>query len=239
MNAAQHPRLHLTVFGASRGIGFETVRQAFEAGHIVTAVCRNGGALRAQFPKLRVIEGDASDPATVDRALRLDTSTTPGSEQSRAPVDAVICALGAPALSDSKIRTEGTRAIVAGMQRAGVQRIAAVSVMGAAESRDQLPWFYRAILFPLYLRKAVAEHEEQERILAASSLEWTAVRPPNLTEGARTPNVAAGVFDDWSPLEMSVPRADVAQILLRCVVTGEFLRQTPVVATPKVSRNAA
>lgn len=237
---APYPHLYLAIFGASRSIGFEAVRQALAAGHQVTAVSRKGDALGARFPQLWIVEGDATDPRTVDHALHAPAPEAETHDRTaRRPVDAVLCALGAPALSDSKIRSRGTEAIVAGMKRAGVRRIAAVSLMGAAETRSRLPLLYRAVIFPLYLRKPVADHEAQERILTQSRLDWTVVRSPNLTDDAVSAAYLAGVFEDWSALQMTVPRADVAHFLLRCITAAEFIREAPVVASPKARRSAA
>jgi len=194
------PFRHVAIFGASRGIGRLAVTQALSAGYAVTAVARDGEALRGEHPEIRIVSGDVTQRATVDRALQ-DT-------------DAVICALGAPARSRSQVRAEGTQAIVAGMKRRGIRRITAVSVLGAAEMRTHLPFLYRYIIFPLYLERAVRDHERQEAILAASGLDWTIVRPPNLTDGPLTRDYASGFEAELGGLSLTISRADVADLLV-------------------------
>lgn len=213
------PKTQLAIFGASRGVGREALRIALQRGHSVVAVARHPEELKREFPDARVIQGSVTDLEVVAKALQGTT--------------AVLCALGAPAMTDSKVRSEGTRAIIAGMRRTGVKRIVAVSVMGARESRKKLPFFFRYILFPLYLRRAVADHNAQEDLLASSGLDWTAVRPPNLEDGPATGNYVTGAIDDWSQLAFVVKRADVANYMLDCALSGAEIGETPLISAPK------
>lgn len=218
-------RTQLAIFGASRGVGLEALRIALRRGHSVVAVARNSAELKREFPEAQVIQGSVTDPEVVARALKGAT--------------AVICALGAPALSHSKVRSEGTRTIIAGMRKVGVKRIVAVSVLGARESRQKLPFFFRYILFPLYLRRAVADHNVQEELLAASGLDWTAVRPPNLEDGPATGDYLAGAIDDWSQLALVVRRADLAEYMLACALSDSEIGRTPLISAPKASAAGA
>ena len=68
------------IVGASRGIGYETVRLALKEGHSVRAMARSATSIRVRDPKLEKLDGDALDQHTIERAL--------------AGVDAVIQTLG-------------------------------------------------------------------------------------------------------------------------------------------------
>ena len=205
---ASQPRTHaapsretLAVFGATRGVGLRLVAQALAAGHRVRALVRDPRRFALTHPRLEVLGGDALDPAAVLGTLE--------------GADAVICALGAPALSRSKVRSEGTTRIVRAMEETGQRRLICVSVLGARESREGLPFFLRYVIFPLYLRRAVAEHERQERVLEESGLDWTAVRPPTLTDGPPTGAYAFGFEPpEMGRLTLDISRADVAHFML-------------------------
>lgn len=214
----------LAVFGASRGVGRHVVQQALARGHQVTAVARHTAELRKAFPAARLVEGDATDAATVRAALD--------------GVDAVICTLGAPAWSRSKVRSEGTRTILEGMERAGLSRILVLGVLGAAESREHLPFTLRYLIFPLYLRRPVAEHEAQERILRASGLDWTILRAPYLEEGPRTGRYALGFGADLTGLTLTVSRADAADFFLDQVGSAQYARRTVEISYAKAARAA-
>ena len=56
------------IVGASRGIGFETVKLALKAGHSVRALVRSATAIGSRDPKLEKLDGDALDQHT-ERAL--------------------------------------------------------------------------------------------------------------------------------------------------------------------------
>ncbi|MEM7151833.1 MAG: NAD(P)H-binding protein [Myxococcota bacterium] len=191
---------HLAVFGATRGIGRHVVDFALQSGHRVTALARDPTALELGDDRLRVVGGDATDADAVARAV--------------AGADAVVCALGAPARNRDRVRARGTENIIAAMARQGVQRLLCVSVLGAAETRGDLPWFLRYLFFPLYLRQAVADHEAQERLIAASSLRWTIVRPPHLTDGPRTDEFQHGEGSGGGAWTLKISRADVAGFML-------------------------
>ena len=191
--------LHITIFGASRGIGRHALELALQAGHHVTALLRDPNAV-AETPRLRVLRGDATNIADVREAV--------------SGADAVVCAVGAPALSRSRVRSEATALIVQAMREQGIERLLCVSVLGAGEQRAALPFLLRRVIFPTYLRRPVAEHERQERLLRDSELDCTAVRPPTLTDGPRTGQYAHGFGVDFAGLTLKVSRADVADFLV-------------------------
>ena len=202
-------KLTLALFGATGGTGRQLLTRALDRGHHVVALARTPGALDPR-PGLRVVGGDATDPAAVQRTL--------------AGADAVLVALGAPALARTRIRTEGTRTIVAAMREAGIRRIGAVSLLGAHESRDQLTFFLRRLFFPLYLRRAVVDHEDQESLLAASDLDYVIARPPHLNDGPAQGTFAHG-FDDTPGLTFHLSRADLADFLLDEMERPRYRRQ--------------
>ncbi|MEQ9075283.1 MAG: SDR family oxidoreductase [Sandaracinaceae bacterium] len=206
---------HVALFGGTNGIGRAVLDQALDAGLAVTALARDASKL-APRDGLRVVQGSATDPDAVAATL--------------AGVDAVVCALGAPALSRSKVRSEGLRAITDAMAELGIRRVAVVGIMGAGASRAKLPFFLRRVLFPTYLRRPVQEHERQEAILRESDLDWTVVRPPNLTDGPRTGDYAHGEVEDWSTLSIAISRADVADLILGALRGGHYVRQTPIIS---------
>ena len=104
--------MKLTIIAATGGVGRELLEQAVAAGHDVTAVVRNPGKLSRP---VRTVTADmaAADPAALESAV--------------AGADAVLSGLGPHSNADVGIAAQGTRAIVAAMQAAGVRRIVAVS----------------------------------------------------------------------------------------------------------------
>ena len=197
----------LIVFGATQGVGREAVLQGLEKGHRVIAVARSAQKMGIEHSNFVPHAGDLMDPHVSEDAIRL--------AQESSDRVSVICTLGAPALSTSKIRTVGTENILRAMKRRGLNRILALSLLGAHETRRQLPPMLRYLLFPLYLRRPVAEHEKQETLLRDSGLNWTILRPPFLTDAPRTGDYAEGFGDDWSRLSLKISRADTAHFFVK------------------------
>jgi putative NADH-flavin reductase len=204
--------MKLTIIAATGGVGRELLQQALAAGHDVTAVVRNPGKLSRQ---VRAITTDltAPDPAALESAV--------------AGADAVLSGLGPHSNSDAGIASHGTRAIVAAMKAAGVRRIVAVSAAPVSTvptpgnpsppKHDPGDGFFMRYLFSrvasAMFGKVYADLAQMEDILAASGLDWTVVRPPQLTDkpltgSYRTAN-GQNIRGGWS-----VPRADVAQFMI-------------------------
>lgn len=220
----------LAIFGATGGIGLALTRQALTAGRQVRALVRNPAKLHDlvadlgpnALGRLHVEQGDVT--VTADAAR-----TVAGS-------DAVLVALGAPPFSGSTVRSDGTATVVSAMKTEGARRIVAVSVFGAHETRRQLPFFLRYVIFPFYLAQPVREHERQERILAESGLDWTAVRPPNLTDEAAEHGITHG-FTDAREATMYIGREEVAAFMLEEIEARRYVGATPAIAQRPAPRN--
>lgn len=188
--------MQITVFGASGTIGRHVVTQALESGHQVTAHTRDASRITEQHPAT-VVEGSPTDPDSCFTAV--DGS------------DAVIVVLGAGAKGG--IRAAGTQAVMQAMQRAGVRRLICQSTLGVGSSRDNLNWWWRYAMFGGLLRRAYADHVEQETLVAASDLDWTIVRPAAFTDQP-VKGVQHGFDGAERGLQFKVSRGDVAAFLL-------------------------
>ena len=202
--------LSILVFGATGGTGRAVVDQALEAGHHVTAFVRTPSKLDRKHDRLKVLQGDATDNAAVRSAM-------PGH-------DAVFCALGAPARDRSGLRERGTAAILEAMEATGVRRLVCLSTYGIAETRDSLPFFLKYVVVPFYLARAFADHEAQEERVRASAVDWTLVRPTNLTDGPLTGDYRHGFPPTESGLKLKISRSDVAHFMLQQLDDRSYLR---------------
>ena len=205
------------IIGASRRIGYETVRLALKQGHSVRALARSANTIRLHDPKLAKLEGDALDQRTIERAL--------------AGVDAVIQTLGVPPnpkliFSGTRLFSETTRILVDAMEAKGVKRLICVTGLGAGDSRGHGGLLYNTVLW-LILGRIYADKDVQEWIIRRSRLDWTVARPTVLTNGPRT-GAYRVLIDarDWR--SGSISRADVADFLVRQIDDASLVRKTPV-----------
>ena len=220
--------MKLTIVAATGGIGRQILQQAVAAGHDVTAVVRNPAKITAD---VRVVEADLSDPDPVTLAAAM------------AGADAVLSGLGAHSRADEDIAAGGTQAIVTAMRTAGSRRIIVVSAapIGTVPSpgRPHPPkhdpgdaFFMRYLLGPAVkaaFRGHYADLARMEDVLRDSGLDWTAVRPPRLTNKPATGRyrTAAGQNVRGGAL---ISRADVAGFMLALAARPKTAGQVMAIA---------
>lgn len=106
---------------------------------------------------------------------------------------------------------DGARRIVSAMRDVGPKRLVYLSALGVAESRADTGALVRRLIIPLVLRGAYADHATDEARIRASGLDWTIVRPTNLTRGPATGRFKSGPhICDRFPIGR-ISRADVAR----------------------------
>ncbi|MEQ8653982.1 MAG: SDR family oxidoreductase [Kiloniellales bacterium] len=203
--------MNVIVFGATGSVGRHLVAQALQQDHRVTAFARHADSLEIQHDKLIKIAGDVLNAAAVEAAL--------------AGQDAAMITLGAG--RKGGVRAEGTRNIIAAMQRHGPSRLICQSTLGAGDSRQQLNFFWKRIMFGLLLRPAYLDHQLQEALVRESGLDWTIVRPAAFTDGPLSASYQAGFPPSVRGLTLKISRADVADFMLRQLRDGRYLHQTP------------
>ena len=193
--------MRVIVFGATGSVGRLAAGQLLEEGHEVTAFARRPERFGIAHPLLRNHAGDALVQADVSAAM--------------AGQDAVIVALGAGASRSSRIRSQGTLNIIRAMQAHGVRRLVCQSTLGARESWANLNFWWKRVMFGLLLRPVFKDHELQERLVEASGLDWTILRPSAFTDAPASAVLREGFGPDEPGLNLTVPRIDVAASLVR------------------------
>lgn len=171
--------MRVLVMGATGGSGRAAVDALVERGHEVTAFARRASASFAGRDGVRAVDGDATVPGDVERAITGQDAVvvTLGIAES-----ALRVRLRGSSGTPLEVRSQGTAAVVAAMRRHGVRRLVVQSSYGVGETRDRLPFSSR-LVFALVLRPQIADHERQERIVRQSGLDWTIVQPVYLTDG--------------------------------------------------------
>jgi len=171
--------MRVLVVGATGGSGRGAVEALVAAGHEVTAFARRADAAFPERDGVRRIAGNVTVAADVGRAVQGQDAVivTLGISQS-----ALRVRLRGPSGTPLDVRSRGTAAVVAAMREHGVRRLVVQSSYGVGATRDRLPLSSR-LVFALLLAPQIADHEEQERVVRASGLDWTLVQPVYLTDG--------------------------------------------------------
>ena len=205
--------MKLAIFGSTGKVGRQVMAQAAEKGHDVTAHARSPEKLEHLHANVVVAKGDVLD---YDSVLK----TVQGQ-------DAVVCALGMPLLNKDGLRTNGTRNIIRAMEDTGAKRLICLSGLGAGDSFQKLPLFYRYFVFPVILRHVFADHETQEALVRNSRLDWTIARPGNFRDGDLTGTYQHGFSDIDKSLKLKISYADVADFMLKQLGDDTYLHQAP------------
>jgi putative NADH-flavin reductase len=198
------------IIGATGGTGRQLVSQALERGHFVTALVRTPSKLSIEHSNLQVVKGDVLDYASVEAAMR-------GQE-------AVLSALGHKRFfSPARVLSEGTRNLLRAMEAHGVSRFICETSLGLGDSAGRMGLYYTLFVIPFVLPLYFWDKTRQERLIAASRVEWVVVRPAVLTDeatrGAYRHGRAVGSFL-WT---LRIPRADVADFMLNQITTDTYL----------------
>ncbi len=209
--------MKLTIFGSTGGTGRQVLVQALKHGHDVTAFARRPEKLDQKHGNLQIVRGDVMDFALVERAIQGQ--------------DAVLCSLGMPNIMDkSQLRANGTKNIIRAMEKTGTRRFICQSSLGAGDSREVLPFHYKYLLAPLFMRHLYSDHNIQENYIRESQLDWTIVRPGILTDAEHTGTYQHGFTADNKSVTVKISRADVADFMLRQLTEDTYMYKTPCIS---------
>jgi len=212
--------MNILVFGSTGSIGTQLLQQGLANGHSITAFARDITKISVTHENLKTVQGDVLDPASVAAAIGHDTA-----RYDSMGYDAVIIVLGAG--MKGGVRAKGTLNIIQAMQQKNIKRLVCQSTLGAGDSRGNLNFFWKYIMFGGLLKQAYADHQQQEQIVRASGLDWTIVRPAAFTDGRSTGKYRHGFATDDKTTQLKISRADVAEFLLRQLSDSRYLYQSP------------
>jgi putative NADH-flavin reductase len=206
------------VIGASGGVGRWVATLAANEGHSVTAVVRPTSEFDP-VDGVRVVRGDLTDPEF------LETVVTGH--------DAVISCVGlrragkspfAKLLSPSDLTTRLASTLTRAMESQNVRRLVVTSAGGVGDSFAQLTWPVQQLVSTGNVAVAYRDLAGMEARLAASSLDWLAVRPVTLMNGA--PAGRARPVPRYGLVSI-IRRSDAAQWMVRAATQHDsFVEHT-------------
>lgn len=209
--------MRILIVGASGALGRQLVTKALARGDQVTALVRRPERFEPRHVNLTVVPGDVLDPAAVDAAV--------------AGQEAVISALGHKRwMIPTRILSTGTANVLDAMALHGVRRFVCVTSLGVGDSWWRMGLYYTLFVLPVILQFYFWDKHRQERIVRASGLDWTIVRPGALTKGRARGTWRSGRAIGNPLWTVRIARADVARFLLDEVADPHHLRETVAVA---------
>lgn len=206
--------MKILILGASQGTGALAAQYALDKGHEVTAFARSPQKLAIEHPKLTKRVGDFHDPESVAAAV-------PGH-------DAVIITASATSFktlrNDPTYFSRGTKPTIDGMEKHGVKRLVVLSALGVGDSRPLFPALLRPLFIGFLLKTPYRDHERQEAMVHASSLDWVVARPGKLYDGPAKGKVKKSA-DVTVKVPTSISRGDVAEFLVEACESDAWVRK--------------
>ncbi len=202
--------MKLVVLGATGGTGLELVRQAIEHGHSVTALVRSPDRLRTFRDRIAIKQGDLFNRTELERAISGHDAVLSGFGP-RVPVSK----------ADAHLLEQFAVALTGAMAQVGVRRVVVESVAFLFKDSIVPPTYLLGrLLFP----RTVADASAMERVFAESDLDWTMVRPPELTDKPYTGKyrVREGHLPRFG---FTISRADVADYMIKSTENRSSIRE--------------
>ena len=203
--------MKIAIIGATRGIGFELTKQSLADGHVVTALVRDPGRMSINHPNLHIIEGDATNPDSVAKAVK-------GQD--------VICdCLGTKNVSKPQTMFSKSAENISKVIKPE-QLLIAVTGLGAGDSKGHCSFVYDNIMLPLVLKRQYEDKDRQEAIIKNKVSRWIIVRPGFLSNGERTGKYRA-ITEMTGKHGGRIARADVADFVLSQAKSPAYMGKTP------------
>lgn len=158
--------MKITVIGAGAGIGLQTVIQALQKGHTVTALSTNTSAI-PDHELLTKIDGSATTISDLKKAIK-------GS-------DAVLITVGTKNKKATTLFSDIAKALVTVTAELNfLSPVLIITGFGAGESKNYLSFFMRTVI-KLFLKEQYIDKTLMEELIVNSKINWEIVRPGMLT----------------------------------------------------------
>ncbi len=159
-----------------------------------------------------VVQGDVLVPVQLTKAIHGQ--------------DAVLSALGHKRFFIPSTRLSAdTRNIVAEMEKQGVKRLICITTMGIRDNRFRMGLYYTLFVIPFIVGFYFKDKVIQEKIIEDSTLDWTIVRPGQLTNGKKRGNIKHGAKQGHYIFTHTISRASVAAFMLGLLGDTSYLNK--------------
>ena len=202
--------MKLVILGATGGMGLELIRRSLVHGHSVTAFVRAPQRLDEFSDRIMIKQGDLLDQKVLAQVLQGQ--------------DAVLSAFGPRvpiAKADAHLLEQFATVLTGAMKDASLRR--AIIISTAFLFKDSIippTYLIGKLLFPTVVTDSAA----LEEIFQRSDLDWTIVRPPQLTDTVFTGKyrVRLGHLPRFG---FKIGRADLAEYFLKAVSDKTLIRK--------------
>jgi putative NADH-flavin reductase len=218
-----HP-MRILILGSTGRTGKHLLEQALQRGHIVTVLVRDKTRIVSKDSNLTVLEGSTLDKTVLANAMN--------------GCEAILSALNISRNNDwpwAKLRSpkdflsETMKLIVELAPKNNIRRIIFTSAWGVAETKKDIPGWFRWFIDHSNIGYPYLDHERQEDLLKQTSLQWTSVRAAGLTNGKKIKEILVS-FNNKPKPRLTVNRRSVAAFMLDVLEKNLYAGQMPVIS---------
>jgi putative NADH-flavin reductase len=193
--------MHITIIGASAGIGLEAVKRGLERKHSITTLSRTAIKIE-KSAALHPILGDALNKTDLLNAIQ--------------HTDAILITLGtAKNMKATTLFSDFAKLLVEVHHEKKISvPVLFVTGFGAGESGKYVNWMVKLFL-KYFLKEVYADKTKMEELISNTDMQWTVVRPGRLLDEGLTENYRVENKLYKGINIGGINRADVADFLIK------------------------
>jgi len=215
--------MKILLLGATGRTGKLVLEKALESRYEVNCLSRNSERIEPQ-EGLTIFEGNPNNKTDLENALT--------------ECDFVVNVLNISRKSDfpwATIRTpenylpDVMNTLIPIAEDNHLKRIVVCSAWGVAETKNDIPKWFRWLIENSNIRVTYQDHERQEELLKKSDLNWTIIRPTGLTNSKKEQNIRE-TFEKIPKPSLTISRQSVAVYIINSIKDTNLMRKTVVIS---------
>jgi putative NADH-flavin reductase len=216
--------MKILLLGATGRTGKLVVNEVLQRGHELNCLVRDPQKIKSVHERLKVFQGSPEKKSDLEASIK--------------NCEAIINVLNVSRNSDfpwSKLRTPPTflsevmKNVIELAENHSAKRIVVCSAWGAAETKKDLPSWFRWFIDNSNIGYTYRDHERQEKLLMSSRLLWTIVRPVGLTNFKKYQEIIE-TFNNKPKPRMTVNRISLARYLVEAISNESLVYKAPVIS---------
>lgn len=212
--------MKVLIFGATGIVGKAILNEALNQQHQVTVLTRDKSKISIINSNLTIVEGNVMDRKTLNEVLNGQ--------------DAVIQSLGIGGKGDGKptsFVSNVNNLIMEEMKKNNVQRLIAISVIGAGNSIAFMPKIFTKFIIPYFMKwfqAVIDDKNRMEPMIINSNLDWTIIRGTTIVDKPAKNKITTTL--DGKGIKFSITSSDFALFVVNQLSNKTYLKQLPTVS---------
>ena len=216
--------MNILILGSTGRTGRLLLTEALKRGHKVNVLVSHKSRLTVKPELVSAFEGTPLNKYTLAESMQ--------------GCEAILSTLNISRTSDfpwAKLRTSrdflsvSMKNILTVTEEQKVNRIIITTAWGVAETKKDIPFWFRLLISYSNIRYPYRDHEVQEELLTHSELNYTVIRPVGLTDQNNKKKIQVSLDNTPKPT-LTISRLHVAEFMLDVLEGNLYNRQFPVIS---------